>query len=136
MLWKMDESIGKVVDALHKSGMLENTIIVFSADNGAPTKGLYPNWGSNYPLRGVCTIPFLILSSFRQGYEGFCVFQEYCLKTVCPRQFCRKIWDSCQVYKFINWENSKPWMLIVEINIQAKRFAFREYKSRSLYISS
>ena len=30
----MDEGIGKVVAALKKKGMYENTIIVFSSDNG------------------------------------------------------------------------------------------------------
>jgi arylsulfatase B len=53
MVSKMDESIGKVVDALKQKGMLENSIIMFYSDNGAPTTGLFQNAGSNYPLRGV-----------------------------------------------------------------------------------
>ncbi|EFN89886.1 arylsulfatase B [Harpegnathos saltator] len=50
----MDESIGRVVDALRRADMLKNSIIVFMSDNGAPTKDqiLY-NFGSNYPLRGM-----------------------------------------------------------------------------------
>ncbi|XP_046993803.1 arylsulfatase B-like [Schistocerca americana] len=50
---KMDESVGRVVAALEKRDMLDNSIIVFAADNGAPTSGILPNWGSNYPLRGM-----------------------------------------------------------------------------------
>ncbi|XP_049777019.1 arylsulfatase B-like [Schistocerca cancellata] len=50
---KLDESVGRVVTALERRGMLENSVIVFSSDNGAPTIGEYPNWGSNYPFRGL-----------------------------------------------------------------------------------
>ncbi|XP_066993734.2 arylsulfatase B [Anabrus simplex] len=53
MVAKLDESVGRVVRALQKRGMLQDSIIVFLADNGAPTVGIYPNWGSNYPFRGV-----------------------------------------------------------------------------------
>lgn len=54
MVKKLDDSVGTVVAALQRRGMLENTIIVFTSDNGAPTGTQdYPNWGSNYPFRGV-----------------------------------------------------------------------------------
>jgi len=53
MVSKLDESVGRVVQALQRSHMLENSIIVFLSDNGAPTKGQQPNWGSNWPLKGV-----------------------------------------------------------------------------------
>jgi arylsulfatase A-like enzyme len=55
MVWKLDESVGRVVRALQTKGMLENCIIVFMSDNGAPSVDAvgYQNWGSNYPLRGV-----------------------------------------------------------------------------------
>ena len=53
MISKLDESVGKVVDSLAKNKMLENSIILFYSDNGAPTTGLFQNAGSNYPLRGV-----------------------------------------------------------------------------------
>ena len=55
MMWKLDESVGKVVAALESRGMLENTRIVLLSDNGAPTLnvGVWRNWGSNHPLRGV-----------------------------------------------------------------------------------
>lgn len=53
MVSKLDDSIGAVVEALDAKGMLSNSIIVFLSDNGAPTIGTYPNWGSNYPLRGL-----------------------------------------------------------------------------------
>lgn len=57
MVKKLDDSVGTVVAALQRRGMLENTIIVFTSDNGAPTGTQdYPNWGSNYPFRGVSEI--------------------------------------------------------------------------------
>lgn len=53
MLTALDESVGKVTKALHAKGMLENTIIVFSSDNGAPHIGNSDHTvGSNFPLRG------------------------------------------------------------------------------------
>jgi len=48
MVSVMDEGIGKVVAALTEKGMMDNTILVFTSDNGA----YYKSVGSNYPLRG------------------------------------------------------------------------------------
>lgn len=54
MVSKLDDSVGAVVQALANKNMLQNSIIVFTSDNGAPTTGPGDrNWGSNYPLRGL-----------------------------------------------------------------------------------
>ncbi|XP_066583851.1 arylsulfatase B-like [Prorops nasuta] len=53
MVSKLDESVGKVVDALHKNRMLQNSMIIFSSDNGGPAAGFNLNAASNWPLRGV-----------------------------------------------------------------------------------
>lgn len=45
MLAAVDEAIGQIVAALEKAGMRENTLIVFSSDNGGPKPG------DNTPLR-------------------------------------------------------------------------------------
>jgi len=46
MLAAVDEAVGKIEEALRKAGRLENTLIVFSSDNGGPQPG------DNTPLRG------------------------------------------------------------------------------------
>lgn len=53
MISKLDQSIGHVIKALDENDMLNNTVILFFADNGAPVLGLFSNAGSNYPFRGV-----------------------------------------------------------------------------------
>ena len=52
---EMDWSVGEVLAALQKEGIAENTLVLFTSDNGSP----YPKGGrsqkgaSNFPLRGV-----------------------------------------------------------------------------------
>lgn len=53
MVRRLDEGVGEVVAALREKDMLQDSIIVFLADNGAPTFGVHSNRGSNVPLRGV-----------------------------------------------------------------------------------
>ena len=48
MVSVMDEGIGEVVSALRDKGMTDNTILVFTSDNGAR----FSSEGSNFPLRG------------------------------------------------------------------------------------
>lgn len=43
----IDAAIGRVVDQLKSTGLYDNTLIVFSADNGGPLPA-----GNNYPLKG------------------------------------------------------------------------------------
>jgi len=50
----LDDGVGNVVNALNEKQMLDNTVILFFCDNGAPTNGgLNSNGGSNNPFRGV-----------------------------------------------------------------------------------
>lgn len=49
MTLALDRACGKIMDRLKELGLAENTIIVFSNDNGGPTD---KNASSNYPLSG------------------------------------------------------------------------------------
>ena len=45
----------QVVDALKARNMYNNSVIIFSTDNGGPAAGLDGNSACNYPLRGMKT---------------------------------------------------------------------------------
>jgi len=46
----MDEAIGEVVNAIKAKGMWDNTLVVFSSDNGGPV--YEPGSANNHPLKG------------------------------------------------------------------------------------
>src|SRR5690606_177523 len=56
MVASLDESVGRVVKALNDSGQLDDTLIVFSTDNGGTSPGVHrPHhepMASNWPLKG------------------------------------------------------------------------------------
>merc|ERR1719440_1185531 len=58
---EMDTAVGEIIKALKASGRYENSVIIFSSDNGAPPasadvnhqEGQNPGWiARNYPFRG------------------------------------------------------------------------------------
>lgn len=53
MVSAVDDSIGHVVEALTSRGMMDNTIIIFTTDNGGPAAGFDRNFANNWPLRSV-----------------------------------------------------------------------------------
>ncbi|CAH2247261.1 jg15455 [Pararge aegeria aegeria] len=58
MVRHLDSSVGRVVTALADKGILQDTIIAFVSDNGAPTVGQFNNWGVNLPFRGKKQTPW------------------------------------------------------------------------------
>ncbi|KAF6029584.1 hypothetical protein EB796_012153 [Bugula neritina] len=52
MLSVLDDTIGNLTSALISSGMYENTLLIFTTDNGGPVDGFSMNYASNWPLRG------------------------------------------------------------------------------------
>lgn len=51
MVSALDDSVGNVVNALKKKGLFDNSIIVFTTDNGGPANGFDGNAANNSPLR-------------------------------------------------------------------------------------
>lgn len=52
MLSHLDDSVGKVLDAVKDTGTLENTLIVFLSDNGGPTRELTSRNGAASRRKG------------------------------------------------------------------------------------
>ena len=52
MVSSLDSGIGNVTAALKRNGYLDNTLIIFSADNGGPTVSTDGIGSRNWPLRG------------------------------------------------------------------------------------
>lgn len=48
----MDHSVGEIFAALEKAGMLEDTIFIFTTDNGGAPQETDGASGSNWPLKG------------------------------------------------------------------------------------
>ncbi|RUS90319.1 hypothetical protein EGW08_001917, partial [Elysia chlorotica] len=53
MVSALDDAVGDVYDTLNRRGMLANSIIVFTTDNGGPANGYDNNAANNFPLRGL-----------------------------------------------------------------------------------
>ncbi|KAH7963146.1 hypothetical protein HPB52_019742 [Rhipicephalus sanguineus] len=52
MVDAMDQSVGKVFEALSVAGMLQNAVVAFSSDNGGAPFGEHASRSFNWPLRG------------------------------------------------------------------------------------
>ncbi|XP_052803312.1 arylsulfatase B-like isoform X1 [Mya arenaria] len=53
MVAALDDSVGAVVKTLKDQGMYDNTVIMFTTDNGGPANGFDANAANNFPLRGM-----------------------------------------------------------------------------------
>ena len=48
----LDDAVGNVTDALKRAGIYDDTVVIFTSDNGGPTHGDEGTQSNNYPLRG------------------------------------------------------------------------------------
>ncbi len=53
MVSALDDAVGNITQSLHENDLLENSVIIFSTDNGGPAGGFDNNFASNWPLRCV-----------------------------------------------------------------------------------
>jgi len=52
MIDRMDQGIGRIIENLESAGQLENTLIIFLADNGGCAEEMSENWGRQIVKRG------------------------------------------------------------------------------------
>jgi arylsulfatase A-like enzyme len=52
MVYRLDQNVGKITEALQKAGLEDNTFVVFLSDNGGPAVEPISNGSVNAPLRG------------------------------------------------------------------------------------
>ena len=71
MVTALDRNIGRVLDAVEKAGLEENTIVAFLSDNGGPAPDAAPhsrNMADNGPLREssefLCLTPCCIADTY------------------------------------------------------------------------
>ncbi|XP_071809573.1 arylsulfatase B-like [Asterias amurensis] len=58
MVSALDDSIGNITKHLVQSGLYENTVIIFTTDNGGAGEGYDQSVGCNWPLRGMKSTPW------------------------------------------------------------------------------
>jgi N-acetylglucosamine-6-sulfatase len=58
-LLAVDEAVGRILDALEDTGRLENTLIVFTSDNGYEW-GEHRYWGKNTPYESSLRLPLIM----------------------------------------------------------------------------
>ncbi|KFM82794.1 Arylsulfatase J, partial [Stegodyphus mimosarum] len=85
MVTSLDDSIGKIFEALNNKDMLQNSIIVVSSDNGGASGS-----GSNWPLRGAK------FQLWEGGVRSLCVVWSPLLKLKTPR-------ISMQLMHIVDW---------------------------------
>ncbi len=69
----IDDNVGKILDSLREQGLLENTIVVFTADHG-DLRGEHHRQNKGVPYEGSAKIPFVVY--FPEKIQGGTIVDE------------------------------------------------------------
>ena len=72
----LDDLVGNVIEELKNTGLYDNTIFVFSSDNG----GMASAQVGNYPYRGICFENVVMSTAnidFAQKSYQYCIIDLY-----------------------------------------------------------
>jgi hypothetical protein len=87
MITDLDTQVGRIVDALKQKGMLDNTLIIFSSDNGGATSALFAT-GARPPKSVRKAAALDSRRSLRPRTATYAAAKARCTKAVCgSRQF-------------------------------------------------
>ena len=114
-----DSCVGKILEALEKSDVADNTIVIFTADHGIP----YP--GSKWAARKAgLEVPFIIYKKGEKAFSGGKVYNEVMSNVdVLPTVF-----DYLGISKPDNFEGVSFWnFLAKKENIGPRSEAFGQY---------
>src|SRR4030042_1760570 len=75
----IDDNVGKILGALRKNGVIENTIVVFTSDHG-DLRGEHHRQNKGAPFEGSAKIPFVIYYPGRITHSLRVLWQHMSLK--------------------------------------------------------
>lgn len=119
MIRALDRSVGRVIQALKKDGLLDNTLVIFTSDNGAPgSMGLadvnapYRGWKLTY-FEGGLHVPFYIQwparitagQEFHASVQGVDIFPTVANAAHAPIPTDRKM-DGVDLLPYITGEKT------------------------------
>lgn len=144
MLTSMDEAIGKVLDALRRTGTDDNTLLIFFSDNGGARK----NFANNGALRdfkqsvyeGGIRVPFIVRWPGKLPKGTICdepVISLDVLPTVCAAAGAKlpddRLYDGKDLLPALRGQTKKPLHKALFWDDGVKQWAVREGKWKLLF---
>jgi len=144
MLTSMDEAIGQVLDALKRTGVDDNTLLIFFSDNGGARK----NFANNGILRdykqsvyeGGIRVPFIVRWPGKLPKGAVCdepVISLDIVPTICAAVGARlpddRVYDGKNMLPVLRGQTKKPLHKILFWDDGVKQWAVREDKWKLLF---